>query len=106
METYAANALPVTDDRPRIEYADWVRHDEIQRVLPELIKLRTNPPLRGSDETFLKSVAAERHRLLLFYQAALNAQSGYPELWARDMQGVREGDSENTYYKWFEGDNK
>jgi len=101
LETYAADARPVTDDQPRIEYADWVRHDELQRVLPKLIELRTDPPLRGGDGGFEKLVAVERRRLLLFYQAALNAQSGYPELWARDMQHVREGDSENAYYRWF-----
>jgi len=106
LETYAGDALPVTDDQPRIEYADWVRYDELQRVLPKLIELRTNPPLLGADASFVRSVAAERQRLLLFYQAALNAQSGYPELWARDIQLVREGDSENAYYRWFGGNNK
>jgi spermidine synthase len=65
------------------------------------MELRTDPPLRGADDAFLKSVAVQRQRLLLFYQAALNAQSGYPELWARDMQRVREGDRDNAYYQWF-----
>ena len=106
LETYVGEARPVTDDQPRIEYADWVRYDELQRVLPKLIELRTNPPLLGSDASFVGSVAAERQRLLLFYQAALNAQSGYPEIWARDMQHVREGDSKNAYYRWFGGGNK
>ncbi|MDH4185728.1 MAG: fused MFS/spermidine synthase, partial [Nitrospira sp.] len=104
LERYVDDALPVTDDQPRIEYAEWVRSDEIQRVLPELIKLRTAPPLSGADDVFLKSVAVERQRLLLFYQAALNGQSGYPELWARDMQLVLGGDRENAYYRWFGGD--
>ncbi|MDH5774650.1 MAG: spermidine synthase, partial [Nitrospirota bacterium] len=27
LETYAGDALPITDDQPRIEYADWVRYD-------------------------------------------------------------------------------
>ena len=106
LEAYAGEALPVTDDRPRIEYADWVRSDEIQRVLPRLIQLRTDPPLQEADEAFVQAVAAEGHRLLLFYQAALNAQSGYPELWARDMQRVLEGDGGNAYYRWFGEGNK
>ncbi len=106
LERYIGDALPVTDDQPRIEYADWVRNDEIQRVLPKLIVLRTDPPLRGADSAFLKAIATERQRLLLFYQAALNAQSGYPELWAHDMQLVRDGDSENAYYQWFAGKSK
>ena len=101
LEAYAGDALPVTDDQPRIEYADWVRSDEIQRVLPRLIQLRTDPPLQGAAKDFVQAVSAERQRLLLFYQAALNAQSGYPELWARDMQRVLEGDGGNAYYRWF-----
>lgn len=101
LEAYAGDALPVTDDQPRIEYADWVRSDEIQRVLPRLIQLRTDPPLQGAAKDFVQAVAAERQRLLLFYQAALNAQSGYPELWARDMQRVLEGEGGNGYYRWF-----
>jgi spermidine synthase len=101
LESYAGDALPVTDDQPRIEYADWVRHDELQRVLPNLMELRSAVPLRGADEAFTRAVAAERQQLLFFYQAALNAQSGYPELWARDMQRVLEVDGGNAYYRWF-----
>jgi spermidine synthase len=101
LETYAGNARPVTDNQPRIEYADWVRGDELHRVLPRLIELRTNPQLRGADGTFLNALTVERQRLLLFYQAALNAQGGHPELWARDMQRVLAGDSGNPYYRWF-----
>jgi spermidine synthase len=106
LKTYAGDALPVTDDQPRIEYADWVRYDELQRVLPNLIAVLTDPPLRCGDGEFVKSVAVERQRLLLFYQATLNAQSGYPELWARDMQLVLEGDNDNAYYRWFGGGSK
>jgi len=103
LETYAGGALPVTDDRPRIEFADWVRHDELQRVLPTLIGLRTDPPLRGADDFFVKSVAAQRQLLLLFYQAALNAGAGHQALWARDMRRVLDGDGGNPYYRWFGG---
>jgi spermidine synthase len=106
LETYAGKALPVTDDKPRIEYADWVREDELQRVLPRLIELRTDPPLRGADDAFLKWMAVERQRLLVFYQAALNAQAGHPELWARDMKRLIESDGENPYYRWFGGAGK
>ncbi len=99
--TYAGDAQSVTDDRPRIEYADWVRYDELQRVLPRLMELRTNPPLRNADAAFVKSMATERQRLLFFYQATLNGAEGNQELWARDMRRVLEGDSENAYYRWF-----
>src|SRR5262249_36792342 len=39
LERYAGGAPPVTDDRPRIEYAPWVRPGEVVRVLPELLEL-------------------------------------------------------------------
>lgn len=81
---------------------DWFV-TEGQRVLPRLIELRTDPPVRGADAAFHRALAAERQRLLLFYQAAANAQSGYPELWARDMKLVLEGDGENPYFRWFGG---
>lgn len=106
LEAYAGQALPVTDDRPRIEYADWVRHDELQRVLPNLIMLRSSPPLVGASEAFETSVAEQRQRLLLFYQAALNGSAGHRELWARDMQSVLRGDGDNAYYRWFGSTNR
>ena len=101
LETYASDALPVTDDQPRIEYADWVRHDELQRTLPRLMELRTNAPLLGADASFLRSVSAERQNLLLFYQAALNAAAGHLELWSQDMSRVLKDDGGNAYYRWF-----
>ena len=36
LEIYAGEAEAVTDDRPRIEYANWVRPRELNRVLPKL----------------------------------------------------------------------
>jgi spermidine synthase len=101
LETYAGNALPVTDDQPRIEYADWVRYDELQRTLPRLMELRTNAPLLGADPSFLKSVSFERQNLLLFYQAALNGAAGHQELWSQDMSRILKNDGGNAYYRWF-----
>lgn len=101
LETFAGGALAVTDDRPRIEYADWVRHDELQRVLPDLIELRTDPPVRGADDDFQTRLRIERQRLMVFYQAALNAQAGHPDLWARDMQRLFASDPDNPYFRWF-----
>jgi spermidine synthase len=106
LEAYAGNVPPVTDDQPRIEYADWVRRDELQRVLPGIMRVRTAPPLRGADDVFTQSVAAKRQLLLLFYQAALNGAAGHPGLWARDMQHVLSREDDNAYYQWFVGDGK
>jgi spermidine synthase len=101
LEAYASDALPVTDDQPRIEYADWVRDDELQRTLPRLMELRTNAPLLGADASFLRSVSAKRQNLLLFYQAALNGAAGHRELWSQDMSRVLKDDGGNAYYRWF-----
>lgn len=101
LEAYAGAALPVTDDQPRIEYADWVRSDELQRTLPSLMELRTNPLLLGADASFVGSVSAERQNLLLFYQSALNGAAGHQELWAQDMTRILESDGGNAYYRWF-----
>jgi spermidine synthase len=101
LETYAGDALPVTDDQPRIEYADWVRSDELQRTLPRLMELRTNPPLLSEDASFERAVSFERQNLLLFYQAALNGAAGHQELWAQEMTRVLAADGGNAYYRWF-----
>jgi spermidine synthase len=101
LEEYAGDVLPVTDNWPRIEYADWVRFDEIHRVLPKFIMLRNDPPLKNVDDDFLKKLSNERQILLLFYQAALNGSQGYKEEWARDMQSVLNLDRNNAYYQWF-----
>jgi predicted membrane-bound spermidine synthase len=37
LERYAGGASTVTDDRPRIEYATWVRLGEFSRVLPRVL---------------------------------------------------------------------
>jgi spermidine synthase len=69
------------------------------------MELRTEPPLVGAGDVFVRSVAAQRQTLHLFYQASLNAQSGYPELWAQDMRLVLQGDGNNAYYRWFGASN-
>jgi hypothetical protein len=49
-------------------------------VLPQFIELHTDAPLRGVEDSFAKSVAAERQILPTFYQASLNAMVGHQEL--------------------------
>jgi spermidine synthase len=103
LERYVDGAPPVTDDRPRIEYATWVRQKEFRHVLPRLLALRTMPLLRGADDTFLAAVADEYNRLLRFYDAGLHAYNDERELWAREMKRVLSEDSRNPYYRWFVG---
>lgn len=101
LERYAGAARPVTDDQPRIEYAGWVRPDELQRTLPAMIALRTDLPLTAADPAIETSIAEARNRLMLFYQASLNAYAGYRAEWARDMELLIRVEPANPYYRWF-----
>jgi spermidine synthase len=103
LERYVDGAPPVTDDRPCVEYATWVRPKEFGRVLPRLLALRSMPPLRDADEAFSTAVADERDRLLAFYEAGLHAYHGEREPWARGMRRVMRQDGGNPYYRWFVG---
>lgn len=104
LERFAADALPVTDDQPRIEYAPWVRAKEISRVLPALLDLRVVPPLVNADAGFVERMNAHQQRLMQFYRASLHAYDGDRDAWARDIREVMRGDGGNPYYRWFVGD--
>lgn len=101
LERFAANALPVTDDQPRIEYAPWVRSKEITRVLPALLDLRVPAPLLNADAAFTRTLGAEQQRLMQFYRASLHAYDGDRDAWGRDIREVLQQDSANPYYRWF-----
>ncbi|PFG71659.1 putative membrane-bound spermidine synthase [Pseudomonas poae] len=101
LERFAGDALPVTDDQPRIEYAPWVRSKEITRVLPALLDLRVPAPLVNADAAFTRTLAAEQQRLLQFYRASLHAYDGDRDAWGRDIRDVLQQDSANPYYRWF-----
>ncbi|AYC33062.1 spermidine synthase [Pseudomonas cavernae] len=103
LERYAGDALAVTDDQPRIEYATWVRHDEFARVLPELLALRSEPPLINADASFLAALANQRERLMRFYAVGLYAYNGERQAWEQAVQRVIAEDGGNPYYRWFIG---
>jgi hypothetical protein len=100
LERYAGGALAVTDDHPRIEYASWVRPREVARVLPRLLALHENPPLRGADDVLVSQIAADRERLMTFYRAGLHAYDGDRLSWQQEMRRVM-GGARNPYYDWF-----
>ncbi|USW94009.1 fused MFS/spermidine synthase [Pseudomonas proteolytica] len=104
LERFAGQALAVTDDQPRIEYAPWVRSQEIKRVLPALLDLRVPAPLRNADPAFLRTLDAEQQRLMQFYRASLHAYEGDRAAWGRDIRQVLQEDGANPYYRWFVGD--
>jgi spermidine synthase len=103
LERYADGVLPVTDDRPRIEYSSWVRPNEIIRVLPELLALKTEPTLTKSNPTLQLDVDAEREILTKFYAAGLDAYKVDRESWIRNIGEVMRQDRDNPYYQWTVG---
>ncbi|WP_296285177.1 fused MFS/spermidine synthase [Pseudomonas sp.] len=103
LERYAGDALPVTDDHPRIEYAPWVRPKEIARVLPSLLALRSPPPLENALPSVRASVDDSWLRLRRFYDLSLHAYRGDRQAWARDARRVAMDDGDNPYYRWFLG---
>jgi len=103
LEMYAADALPVTDNRPRIEYGTWMRSGEFQRVLPTILALRSQPPLVNANPELTAAIERERGRLYTFYAAGLHAQNGDRSAWARDIDRLMREDGDNPYYNWFTG---
>ncbi|MDZ3992143.1 fused MFS/spermidine synthase [Pseudomonas sp. Teo4] len=103
LERYAANALPVTDDQPRIEYANWVRPREITRVLPALLALRKAPPLLGAEPAFSSAVEDRWRVLQQFYSLSLHAYNGNRQAWAREAAALARSDGDNPYFRWFLG---
>ena len=103
LEYYAAEAQPVTDNRPGIEYAAWVRSADFPKVLTQLLALRTEPPLRGADNAFLDAMQTERSTLQAFYDAGLAAYRGDRDAWQANIRRVMRDDENNPYYRWFVG---
>ena len=99
LEGYAGDALPVTDDRPRIEHAAWVRRGEIQRVLPRLLDLASDVPLLPADP-LRAPVEAERRELLGFYRFSLHLMAGERDAAGAALREVLARDPRNPYYLW------
>ncbi|AXM94446.1 fused MFS/spermidine synthase [Pseudomonas plecoglossicida] len=103
LERFAANALPVTDDQPRIEYAGWARPREITRVLPTLLALRGAPPLQGAEPAFASAVNDRWRALERFYSLSLHAYNGNRQAWAVEARELARSDGDNPYFRWFLG---
>jgi spermidine synthase len=100
---YASDFPPVTDDKPRIEYAPWVRPTEITKTLPELLSIRTAPPLRNADESFWSDVAERRERLLFLYSAGIAAYNGDKDRWFAIAQHLKASAESDPYSRWMLG---
>ncbi len=99
LEAYAGTAPPVTDDRPLIEHAAWVRRGEFDRVLPRVLGFATPAPLRP-DDPLRADAEAERQELLAFYRFARHASAGEREPAAAALRDVLARDPTNIYYRW------
>jgi spermidine synthase len=96
---YAAGAPPVTDDRPLIEHAAWVRRGELVRVLPRLLELAADLPLAPLDP-LREAARAERAELHAFYRAALLEMEGRRAEATRALAQPLARDPGNLYYRW------
>ncbi len=103
LEWYAGDAPAVTDNRPRIEYAGWVRRDAFPETLSRLLSLQSDPPLTGADDALWAALRHERQILHTFYRAGLDAYQGNREAWATHITQVMRADPDNSYYAWFVG---
>lgn len=97
---FVADARPVTDDRPRIEVAPWLRPGEMARVLPVVAALATDPPLEGADAAFRAAVQQRRGELGLLFQALQASLEGNQVLVRSSLARLRSADPDNVYYQW------
>jgi spermidine synthase len=103
LERFAADAKPVTDDRPRVEYGPWVRPGEITRVLPEMLALKTAVPVEAADDALRMETEQKRVVLMDFYAAGLAAYDRDEDTWRRSIARVQAAEPGNAYYAWVIG---
>jgi spermidine synthase len=103
LEAFAAGAEPVTDDKPWVEYAPWVRPNEIATVLPKLLALQTQVPVERIDDALLAEITRRRESLANFYEAGLAAYAGNREAWSKAVAKVKAAEPANAYYSWIIG---
>jgi len=98
--SFVGDAPPVTDDRPRIEVAPWLRPGEMARVLPAVAMLATDPPLLGADAAFRAAVDQDRGELGLLFQSLQASLEGNEALMRDSLMRLRAVDPDNPYYAW------
>jgi spermidine synthase len=103
LKNFAGTAQSVTDDRPCIEYAPWVRPNEIRRILPRLLNLAGAIPLQNATQGFRDAILAEQQELFDFYRLTMAAAAGDRELWKKLITRVVSRDPDNPYYRWLLG---
>ena len=101
LQKYAGDVLPVTDDRPLIEYAASVRKGEFPRVLMRIAELRSDPPLMGADPALKHDVALARQKLWTLYRAGYYAYTGETDRWESMIKRLLPEMRDNPYFRWF-----
>jgi spermidine synthase len=97
---FSGDAPPVTDDRPRIEVAPWLRPGEMMRVLPAVVSVTTDPPLVGAAAEFRAEIDRHRGELGLLFQALQASLEGNHKLSGESLRRLRAADPDNPYYAW------
>jgi hypothetical protein len=100
LSAFVGSAPPVTDDRPRIEVAPWLRPGEMARVLPAVVAVTTDPPLKGADARFQNAVDRHRGELGLLFQALQASLEGNEALMRDSLRRLRVAAPDNPYYAW------
>jgi spermidine synthase len=103
LEAFVAGAPPVTDDRPRLEYAGIVRSGEFSRVLADILALQREPPLVGADDDLRAAIATSRRNLHAFYEAVRLFHAGRRDDVEPYLRRVFDAEGSNPYYRWFVG---
>ncbi|MCK1740486.1 fused MFS/spermidine synthase [Bradyrhizobium sp. 139] len=101
LKQYVGGTMAVTDDRPAIEYAGWVRPGEFARTFSNLQQLRNDPPLQNANEKLMSTLAAARKELDAFYKLALSVYARDRQQYAENSARVSEVAKTNPYYRWF-----
>lgn len=100
LAAFAGGSPPVTDDRPRIEVAPWLRPGEMARVLPTVLAMTTDPPLIGADVEFVAEVERARGELGLLFQALQASLEGEVVRERQSLRRLRMAAPHNPYYAW------
>jgi spermidine synthase len=100
LQAFAGDAPAVTDDRPRIEVAPWLRPGEMARVLPEVLATTTDPPLRNATAPLWEDVEAHRGELGLLFRALQASLEGDAAVQREALRRLRVGAPGNPYYAW------
>jgi spermidine synthase len=99
LDDYVGDGLPVTDDRPRIEYAHWVRRNELIHILPKLLAYRELPPVAGSSVE-KGQIEASHRQLAEFYEVWLLLIARDEAFFAR-VEAFARSAKPNAYFGWF-----